>query len=322
MSGLVRIWRWLAAAALVVVGRRRERHRGRAVPPPADHPVAARAVTQLLTAASFSSIGFIVAYLLDAPNPLLGLSIGGSFAFLSAAAITASRWVAPQEESEEELGPRSHPEARAEVEQIVQEGGEGFSRRRLLVAATAGSVGLTGAALVLPAASLGPLVDTDRLRKTPWRAGRRLVDKRGAPISADDIELGSFLTAFPQGANPRALDASVIVVRVRPDELRLPPGRASWAPEGILAYSKVCTHAACAVSLFDYPTYAPTSPSPRLVCPCHYSAFDPTKGGDVIAGPAGRPLPQLPLALAADRTLVARGDFASPPGPSWSGVRQ
>ena len=65
--------------------------------------------------------------------------------------------------------------------------------------------------------------------------------------------------------------------------------------DGIVAYSKICTHAGCAVSLYRVPTFAPVEPKPALVCPCHYSTFDPATGGDVLFGPAGRPLPQLPL---------------------------
>jgi ubiquinol-cytochrome c reductase iron-sulfur subunit len=109
---------------------------------------------------------------------------------------------------------------------------------------------------------------------------------------------------------------------VRPEELRLPPDRSGWAPEGLLAYSKICTHAACAISLFDYPTFPPTQPGPQLVCPCHYSIFDAVGGGAVLAGPAGRPLPQLPLRIDAAGLLIAAGGYSGPPGPSWGGVRQ
>jgi ubiquinol-cytochrome c reductase iron-sulfur subunit len=58
------------------------------------------------------------------------------------------------------------------------------------------------------------------------------------------------------------------------------------------------------------------------VCPCHYSTFDVRRGGAVMFGPAGRPLPQLPLRINARRELVADGDFFDGVGPSWSGVRQ
>ncbi len=62
-------------------------------------------------------------------------------------------------------------------------------------------------------------------------------------------------------------------------------------------------------------------PHAALVCPCHYSTFDPARGGEVIYGPAGRPLPQLPLMIDGQGVLRAAGNFSGPVGPSWWGVR-
>jgi ubiquinol-cytochrome c reductase iron-sulfur subunit len=112
-------------------------------------------------------------------------------------------------------------------------------------------------------------------------------------------------------------------VRAEPAALRLPAERRGWAPEGLLAFSKICTHAGCAVSLYRYPTYAPTTDAgPALVCPCHYSTFDVLRAGRVIFGPAGRPLPQLPLALDGRRRLVAAGEIAGSIGPAWWGTNR
>ncbi len=141
------------------------------------------------------------------------------------------------------------------------------------------------------------------------------------PVRAADLEVGSFLTAFADGADKEQLATSVVVVRVLPDELELPPERADWAPEGLLAFSKICTHAQCAISLFRYPLFAERSPGPALVCPCHYSTFDVLKGGERIFGPAVRALPQLPLKIEAGR-LHAAGDFSGPVGASWGRVRE
>jgi ubiquinol-cytochrome c reductase iron-sulfur subunit len=90
----------------------------------------------------------------------------------------------------------------------------------------------------------------------------------------------------------------------------------------IVAYSKVCTHAGCAIALYRKPTFAQVEPKPALVCPCHYSTFDPADHGKVLFGPAGRALPQLPLLVDGDGNLRAAGNFSGPVGPSWSGVRQ
>jgi ubiquinol-cytochrome c reductase iron-sulfur subunit len=65
----------------------------------------------------------------------------------------------------------------------------------------------------------------------------------------------------------------------------------------------------------------PTSKGPALVCPCHYSTFDVTRAAKPIFGPAVRALPQLPLAVARDRTLVAAGPLSGSVGPSYWGVK-
>ena len=130
------------------------------------------------------------------------------------------------------------------------------------------------------------------------------------------------LTGFPEGADKRDLGSPVIVVRVEPSELHLEPQRRSWAPQGIVAYSQICTHAGCAVTEFRYPLYGRTAPGgPALVCPCHYSTFDPTRGASVMFGPAGRPLPQLPLSVDDRGLLHAEGPLTDFPGPAWWGVK-
>lgn len=321
MTPLKWLARWLGVAMLFAAGRRRQKREAERIVPPAPEAGRANAVViGLLGCASLSAIAFAAAYVLGGDTQLLGLGLGLMFAFLAAATIVASRRLVPQEERSEELQSRDNTVAREEAAQSLREGGEGLSRRGLILAA-GGTAGVCGAALLLPAASLGPVLDTARLDETPWRRGRRLVDEQGRHIFAADMVVGAFLSAFPEGIERNSFDAPVVLARLRPDELRLPPERAGWAVDGIVAYSKICTHAGCAVALFDYPKYEPTSPRPRLVCPCHYSAFDAGGGGQVLFGPAGRPLPQLPLAGLPDGTLVAGGDFSGPPGPSRSGVR-
>jgi ubiquinol-cytochrome c reductase iron-sulfur subunit len=113
-----------------------------------------------------------------------------------------------------------------------------------------------------------------------------------------------------------------VLVRLPPEDLALPPERAGWDAEGVLAFSKICTHAGCAINLYRYPSFPPQSPGPALVCPCHYSTFDPATGGERIFGPAGRSLPQLPLDRDEAGYLIAAGEFSGPIGPSWWGVRR
>src|SRR5205085_2907301 len=98
-------------------------------------------------------------------------------------------------------------------------------------------------------------------------------------------------------------------------------GAAPGAAHGIVAYSKICTHAGCAVALYRKPTFPTVEPRPALVCPCHYSTFDPARGAKVLFGPAGRPLPQLPLFVGPSGELRAAGNLSGPVGPAWWGVR-
>ena len=135
------------------------------------------------------------------------------------------------------------------------------------------------------------------------------------------IEIGSFYTALPAGYYWEQLGAPLLVVRLPAHYIHLPASRAHWAPKGILAYSKICPHAACAISLYRYPTFAPTSPAiPAFTCPCHYSTFAPGEGGKLLFGPAGRPLPQLPVIIDAQGHLRAGGGFDEDVGPSWFDV--
>jgi quinol---cytochrome c reductase iron-sulfur subunit len=308
--------------ARLPLGRPR-RERERLVPPPPPGRGAARAVTALLAAAMLCALAFPVVYALDRlprQTQLLGLALGLAFVFLAAALGLAGARLVPQEELAEEY-PGPHEEAQDEVAQLVEEGGEALTRRRLLAVTAGGAGAALAVALVTPALSLGPVLDTGQLRRTSWGRGRRLVDEAGRPIPADAIAEGSFFTAFPAGAPRELIDSPVVVVRLEPDRLELPAGRAGWAPDGIVAYSKICTHAGCAVSEYRVPLSEPTAPGPALVCPCHYSTFDPAAGGAVLFGPAGRPLPQLPLGVDGDGYLVAAGPFSAPVGPSWWGVR-
>jgi ubiquinol-cytochrome c reductase iron-sulfur subunit len=276
-------------------------------------------VTALLALLPIAALCFVALFIFDPDTQLLGLSLGAALAMLAGALALAGRWLVPQQTSVER---RPRPGDPDEVERVValgREGLEGITRRRLLLgAAGAAGAGLS-AAVAIPVVALGPGIE-DQLRRTPWHAGRALVDDQGKPILAAAVVEGSFLTAFPQYADKENLGSPIVVVRVEQATLRLPAERAGWAPEGILAYSKICTHAACAISLYRSPLSPSTqSHGPALVCPCHYSTFDVLDGGAVEFGPAGRPLPQLPLTIDASGALRASGPLSGPIGPSWWG---
>ena len=62
-----------------------------------------------------------------------------------------------------------------------------------------------------------------------------------------------------------------------------------------VAYSAVCTHQGCTVAYRGG----------QLACPCHGSVFDPANGAAVVSGPAGRPLPEVPLEVSGGEVLRA-----------------
>ena len=153
------------------------------------------------------------------------------------------------------------------------------------------------------------------------------VERRGLCAEADgrqgrgrgDLEVGELVSVVPesllelpeQGSarkNERAR-SPVVLVRMRPDEIAPAQGRENWHVDGVVAYSKICTHVGCPVSLYERTTH-------HLLCPCHQATFDLADSGAVVFGPATRPLPQLPLAVDNAGYLVAQSDFTEPVGPS------
>lgn len=289
-----------------------------------------RLVLVLLALTSLSAIAAIAVYVTSADTQLLGITLGLAFLFIATAAVVAGKRIVDQRKGVEERSRLGNVAAAEETIESLDElqfdttgeppPAEERLTRRTLVIGTAGAVGTLGAALAFPVLSIGSKVG-DSIVDTPWQPGVRIVDHLGNPISIEDIAVGSFLPGFPEGADKRDLGSPIVIVRITPEEVDLPAEKASWAPEGVMAYSRICPHAGCAIALFRYPLYEPTSPKPALICPCHYSTFDVTTGGQRIFGPAGRSLPQLPIALDG-RFLVANGEFTEPPGPSYLSSRR
>ncbi|HEX4678520.1 MAG TPA: Rieske (2Fe-2S) protein [Gaiellaceae bacterium] len=306
----------LIAAGVLLLGRGRPQHerspKQRIVPPgPADR----RAENLLLlffAGVAVCGVAFIVFFAIDKlghETQWLGLALGLAFALLTLACMVIARRLVVTEELPEPY-PEDNPDDVETIEGLFDESGSRFTRKRLVKLAGAGALGTLGLAVLTPAASLGPALDTSELKQTPWHRGRRLVDESGRPIAATYIEAEAFYTAYPEGADRELIGSPLVVVRIG-------PGNA-----GVVAYSKICTHAGCAIALYRKPTFRDTEPGPALVCPCHYSSFDPAQNGKVIFGPAGRALPRLPLEIDGDGNLRAAGNFSGPVGPSWWGVRR
>ena len=213
---------------------------------------------------------------------------------------------------------RSSDEDRADFVSTVKERAAeaGLGRRSLIKRSLALSVGLVGLSPLLLLRDLGPLPKDD-LSKTSWRTGTRLVTDPGdRPIKASDLEVGAVAQVLPElrPGQERTLEDigkdAVLLIRLRPEEFQLDAQRKSWTHEGIIAFSKICSHMGCAVALYEQQTK-------HLLCPCHQSTFDVTRAAKVIFGPAARPLPQLAITVDADGYLIAQQPFTESVGPSY-----
>jgi ubiquinol-cytochrome c reductase iron-sulfur subunit len=191
----------------------------------------------------------------------------------------------------------------------------GLARRKLLTRSMAFMGGGLGLMLLMP---LGGLIKDpnkdDPLGTTNWAEGVRLVRNDGSPIRPGDQEPGSLETVFPAvpGGNLQS-DAATMLIRLRPEQLEEAQPREGQADFGYgdyVAYSKICTHAGCPVSLYEQETS-------RILCPCHQSQFDVTQGAKPIFGPATRSLPQLPIEVDDEGYFVARSDYIEAVGPTY-----
>lgn len=213
---------------------------------------------------------------------------------------------------EEREAPVEDPSAREEVSEDLMGGGGVLVRRRALGRLLGGALAAIGLAALVPLRWLGRR-PTEQLRHTPWGPGVRLVLQDGTPVHVDDLPPGGILVVFPEG-HTDAHDAQTILLRLRLWRIRPLPGREDWAPDGFIAYSRLCTHAACPVGLYEQET-------DLLYCPCHQSVFDATRAAEPLMGPATRRLPQLPLMVDEEGYLRARGDYPEQVGPGFWEMR-
>ena len=258
-----------------------------------------------------ASLGLTVTYWLgghpQVEGALLALALGG----LAAGVVSWAKAFLPGgnfvEGRERHAAPALEQDALA-LE--LEEGAELLGRRRVIVRIFGAAVGALGLAAIFPIRSLGPSPGTSLLR-TSWRKGLRAVTEEGRLVRASDLAVGGVLTVYPEGA-AGAADSQTLLLRMDPAHVVAAPGRESWSPEGLCAYSKICTHAGCPVGLYE-------KDARLLFCPCHQSAFDASRAAVPTAGPATRPLPQLPLSVDSEGFVVAQGDFPEPVGPAfWS----
>ncbi|GAA0606658.1 Rieske (2Fe-2S) protein [Kribbella sandramycini] len=297
-----------------------------------------RQVATMFTLAGLLSLGACVAYFAiprdatlvfgplsgNANNMTLGLTLGLALFLIGAGAIQwAKKLMVDTEVVEYRHDANSSPEQKADIIGGFQEGvaESGFTRRKLIRRSLLGAMGLLGLPAIVLLRDLGPLPGR-ALYNTIWAKGIRVVnDVTDRPIKPSDLIVGQLVNAAPANLAPLQEEsaveyqnakakAAVIVVRIKPSEIRTQAGRENWGVDGILCYSKICTHVGCPISLYEQTTH-------HVLCPCHQSTFDLADSAKVVFGPAARPLPQLPLAVDSEGYLVAQSGFTEPVGPSF-----
>ncbi|MCZ3386773.1 MAG: ubiquinol-cytochrome C reductase, partial [Actinomycetia bacterium] len=241
---------------------------------------AERQVGFLFLASGLASAAFIVAYVAtpidaeiplpgfgttNASNLLLGITMGLSLFLIGAAAIHWAKKLMPDVEVVQERSPEaSEAEHRDALLDEYRRGIDesGVKRRPFILGSMAAALGLAGLPAIVLLRDLGPLPGTV-LRKTMWEAGIPiLIAETHQKIRPEDLEVGSFISAVPEGielvmeeeGNLNELAKSaVMLIRMDPDEIvadQTPEGQEPWSFEGILCFSKICTHVGCPLGLY------------------------------------------------------------------------
>lgn len=303
---------------------------------------AERQIATLFGLSSVFAILFVVAYIaleigdnhdtfagLGASNLALGATLGAALLCIGMGMIQWARKLMADHEIVEMRHPAaSSDEDRQETLAALNAGLDesGIGRRPLVRNSLLGAMGVMLAPAVMLLRDLGPLPG-DVLYHTIWTKGMRVVrDVVGTPIKVTDLEIGNLVNAEPaaifevdengehliEGVELQIAKSkgAVVLVRMEPADITPGKGRENWAVDGVVCYSKICTHVGCPISLYERTTH-------HLLCPCHQSTFDLADSGRVVFGPAARALPQLPLSVDDEGYLVAQSDFTEPVGPSF-----
>ena len=276
-----------------------------------------RIVAAIYTASILSVVAFVLTYAWGEPSeryysPLLGLFMAGAFGGLGIGMVAWAKLVMPVEHAVQQRHPlASSDEMRDETgAQLATAATEMGLNRPLLRRTLLGASGALGLVIIVPFRSLAKgHTPAEELKHTKWTTGARLVNPEGVPIKLGDISLGGFSTVFPEGHVDHSR-SQTLLIRLRPGEDKPRRGRENWSVDGLVAYSKICSHAGCPVGLYEQQTH-------KLLCPCHQSTFLVTDGCRPLFGPAARSLPQLPIAVDKDGFLVAQSDYTEPVGPSF-----
>ncbi|MFQ6170554.1 Rieske 2Fe-2S domain-containing protein [Oryzobacter sp. R7] len=308
---------------------------------------AEKQVAALFTVSIVSTLLFVVFYFLipiestvfvpgigmmGASHVALGTTLAFGLLGIGFGAVHWAKTLMPDEESVEERHPmRGSDESRARVVSVLKEGGESSQvlRRPLIKYTLGGALGLFAVPLLLQVGgSLGKLPQKS-LSLTFWNGGpsgpgeeptfrplRLMKDPENEPIKAEDLTIGSVVHVLPEGllelehhVLEEKAKAAVLLIRLEEEKIQSQKEK-DWGYQGIVAYSKICTHVGCPVGLYEQQTH-------HLLCPCHQSTFDVTQDCKVIFGPAKRALPQLKITVDDEGYLVSAQPFREAVGPSF-----
>ena len=258
---------------------------------------------------------FVVAFVMNLAPWTLGATLGGGAVSLGAGLIAWGKYLMPRGPFVEERHPLANSEADRDAfaAAIVERGGGIIQRRKFLGGLLGTGMGVFGVVSLFPLVrSLGPM-PKGTLFHTDWTTGSYLVDITGRRVNVTDLAVGSITTVYPEGFqntdNGQAVDQTVLI-RISNENFTTMKGRETWAPQGYVAYSKLCTHLGCPVGLYEQQLQL-------LVCPCHQSMFNVANGALPNFGPAPRPLPQLPLMVDSQGYLQSQSDYKEPVGPGF-----
>jgi ubiquinol-cytochrome c reductase iron-sulfur subunit len=280
------------------------------------------------------TLGFIVTNFVGDKHaeyytPALGVALAMAVGGLGFGLILWAKRLMPHEQAVQERHPfASSDEEIAVTEEEIALGfaDTGLAKHPMMRRSLLGAGTVLGGLLVVPLLNLTNSKPGKKLDHTYWVKGARFVTAEGRYVKFGDISIGGIETVFPAVPVTKAdgsvaydpkvdihakADSATILIRLAPGEDKPRPGREDWSVDGHVAYSKICTHAGCPVSLYEQQTH-------HLLCPCHQSVFNVLDGCRAIFGPASRSLPQLAIAVDDDGYFIARdGDYTEPVGAAF-----
>ncbi|MDT9684552.1 Rieske 2Fe-2S domain-containing protein [Streptomyces sp. TRM76323] len=293
-----------------------------------------RTVALLFTISMLATVGFIASFVIfpvdkivyvwplghvSATNLSLGLTLGLALFCIGAGAVHWARTLMSDVEIADDRHPiEAAPEVKAKIMADFAQGAKesALGRRKLIRNTMFGALAMVPLSGVVLLRELGPLPEK-KLFHTSWGKGKQLINMNThEPLRPEDVAVGSLTFAMPEGLseedhdfNNKIAKDALMIVRIQPEDIK-DKRELEWSHDGIVAFSKICTHVGCPISLYEQQTH-------HVLCPCHQSTFDLSDGARVIFGPAGHALPQLRIGVNDKGFLEALGDFEEPVGPAF-----